>query len=90
MSLTPAQDQIEAQRIKDKIELCGKNRGPHDYIPIEWKYLEPSEATGDMHLPKRKVVSRLLCRICFANVTVKTLIENYPDVSYSRSNDNVK
>ena len=70
MSLHPARDNVEIQRKREAIELCGKNRGPHDYIPIEWK-----ECEG------RKWVSRLLCKICFANVTIKTLLLHYPDVS---------
>ena len=69
MSLTPAQDQIEAQRKKDAVEKCGKNMGPHDYIPIEWK--SDNEVTR---------VTRLLCRVCFHNVAVKGLLDNYPEI----------
>lgn len=76
MSLTPAQDEIEAKRKKELIELCGRNRGTHDYIPIEW-FEEPNLESGI----KYKRVTRLICRNCFANVSIKTLLENYPDVS---------
>lgn len=70
MSLTPAQDRIEAERKKQKVELCGKNMGPHQYIPIAWG-----------HNDQRKWVTRLLCRICFTNVQVETLIANYPEAT---------
>lgn len=89
MSLTPALDQQEAQRKKDRIELCGKNRGPHDYIPIEWKYSKPSSEL-EPFLMQTKRVTRLLCRTCFSHVTMKTLIENYPDVSYEEIGDKGK
>lgn len=70
MNLHPARDEAEARKKREAIELCGKNRGPHDYIPIEWN------TSGTM-----KRVTRFLCRICFCNVNVSTLIENYRDVS---------
>jgi len=69
MSLTPAQDQIELRKKKEDVELCGKNRGPHDYIPIQWS------TTGNV-----KVVTRLFCRVCFCNVAISNLIDNYPEV----------
>ena len=71
MSLTPAQDEIEARRKREAIELCGKNRGPHDYMPIEWLKSETSER-----------VTRMLCRDCFNHVSVKSLLENYPDIKF--------
>jgi len=74
-SLTPALDEIEARRIREAIELCGKNRGPHDYVPIEWFY------TKDEKGIEYKRVSRLLCRTCFCNVNTSTLIASYKDVS---------
>jgi hypothetical protein len=76
MSLFPARDEKEAREKREAVELCGKNRGPHDYIPIEWGVA-----------PTSKRVTRLLCRTCFANVTVLSLLENYPDVSISRNRD---
>jgi hypothetical protein len=66
MSLTPARDELEARIRREAIELCGKNRGPHDYIPIEW-----ASAEG------KKRVTRLFCRVCFCNISMKDLIENY-------------
>jgi hypothetical protein len=76
MSLTPALDEIEARRIREAIELCGKNRGPHDYVPIEWF------SSGQDNGPKHKRVTRFLCRICFCNVSTATLIANYKDLSH--------
>lgn len=75
MSLTPAQDEIEARRIREKIELCGKNRGPHDYIPIEWMYVAKDGI-------EYKRITRFLCRICFCNVDTSTLLASYKNVSY--------
>ena len=70
MSLHPARDEIEARKLREAIELCGKNRGPHDYIPIEW--IDTENVTR---------VTRFLCRVCFNNVNTSTLIEAYSDVS---------
>jgi len=81
MSLTPAMDQQKAQRIKDAIEKCGKNGGPHDYIPIEWKATEVEGV-------KINRTTRLLCKICFSNIDIRTLLENYPDVSYQENSGN--
>lgn len=69
MSLTPAQDEVDARRKKDAIELCGKNRGPHDYIPIEW-----FSSNGFNR------VTRMMCIVCFNNVAMDVLIENYPEI----------
>lgn len=77
MNLTPALDEIKARKIKESIELCGKNRGPHDYVPIEWKYSD-CEATNSIAV---KRVTRFLCRVCFCNVDISTLLETYEDVS---------
>lgn len=71
MSLTPAHDEIEARKIRDAVEKCGKNMGPHDYVPIEWY------SRGEV-----KRVTRMLCRVCFAHVNMSTLIAHYRDVSY--------
>ena len=74
MSLHPARDEALARKRREEIELCGKNRGPHDYMPIEWFY------TGEEGA-RFKRVSRLLCRVCFCNIDTKTLIANYKDIS---------
>lgn len=76
MSLTPARDEAEARKIREAIELCGKNRGPHDYVPIEWITIENA-----------KRVTRFLCRVCFCNVNTSTLIANYKDISLPESHD---
>ena len=70
MSLHPARDEMQARKLREAIELCGKNRGPHDYLPIEW-------TTND----NVKRVTRFLCRVCFNNINTSTLIETYTDVS---------
>ena len=69
MSLTPAADQAEARKKKDALEKCGKNMGPHDYIPIEWLKTETSER-----------VTRLFCRVCFNHVSVYSVLENYTEI----------
>lgn len=71
MSLTPALDEAKAKKIREAIELCGKNRGPHDYIPIQWSTSY-----------NFKEVTVLLCRVCFSRINIKTLLKNYPDVSF--------
>jgi len=71
MSLTPAHDERAIREKKEKVELCGKNRGPHNWIEIE------SIKTIETHR-----VTRLMCLTCFSNVSIKSLLENYPDVSY--------
>ena len=79
-SLTPAQDELEARRKREAIELCGKNRGPHDYIPIEWFYVDQ----GDI---RKKRVNRFICRVCFNTVNISTLIAMYKDVSLEETHD---
>lgn len=74
-SLHPARDEAEARKKRQTIELCGKNRGPHDYIPIEWFYIKNDEGM------EFKRVSRFLCRVCFCNVNTTTLLKMYDDVS---------
>lgn len=76
-SLNPALDEIEARRIRETIELCGKNRGPHDYIPIEWM-----TSSSENPLVVFKRVTRFLCRTCFCNVSTSTLIGSYKDISH--------
>ena len=76
MSLHPAQDEIEAKRKRDTIEKCGKNMGPHDYIPIEW--CESDAAVEAEKAYRIKRVTRFICRVCF---DVATLISMYRDIS---------
>lgn len=77
MSLHPARDDLETRKKREAIELCGKNRGPHDYIPIEWSIIMVDKSSNSI-----EKVTRLLCRICYCNVRISTLLENYDDVSY--------
>lgn len=73
MNLNAAYDEKEERRRRESVELCGKNRGPHDYMPIEWVKTETTER-----------VTRLLCRICFCNIGVKEILENYPSFSLDK------
>lgn len=68
-TLTPARDEMELRRRRESVELCGKNRGPHDYMPIEWNMS-----------PTSKRVTRLLCRTCFCHISILNLLQNYPEV----------
>jgi len=61
--------QKQFDRKIDEITLCGKNRGPHDYIPMSWIKSATSEH-----------VSHLLCRICFTRINVQTLTQLFPEV----------
>jgi len=58
--------QQEYEKRIDRIKTCGANRGPHDYIPIEWRSGEGVE-----------FVTTLLCRVCLNRVSIKTLYENF-------------
>jgi hypothetical protein len=73
MSLTPAQDALDVRRKIEKVEKCGKNMGPHDYIPISWRN-DPETMTEH--------VTRFMCRVCFVNIAIKELIERYPEVKF--------
>ena len=70
-NLNRARDERSEREKKEAVELCGKNRGPHDYIPIEWRITDSSHR-----------VTKLLCRICFCHISVQNLIENCAEVSY--------
>ncbi len=80
MSLHPARDEAEARKIREAIELCGKNRGPHDYIPIEW-----SETNLIKGVPiegmKMTRVTKFICRVCFNNVDTSTLLATYNHIT---------
>jgi hypothetical protein len=69
---TPAKDEQDARRKKESVELCGKNRGPHDYMPIESR-------TDDLGVNR---IIRLMCRVCFCSVYVKDLLDNNELVTY--------
>jgi hypothetical protein len=63
--------QKQLDRKIDEITLCGKNRGPHDYIPVTWIKVKESEH-----------VSHLLCRICFQRINVDTIAKHFPEIYY--------
>ena len=77
-SLTPAYDQIEWQKKLDAINKCGKNYGPHDYIPIEWVSHNEDKAIDQVIQIKK--VTKLMCRTCFVYVEVETLMKMYGEV----------
>lgn len=72
MNLNPAATEKEYKRRMDAIMLCGRNMGPHDYIPISWI---KDEATRTDH------VTNLMCRVCFNRVNMKTLYTTFPEVT---------
>ena len=76
-SANPAHDEMEYRRIREAVELCGKNRGPHEYMPIEWRY----DGNSTTELVSKRV-TRLMCRVCFVNVDISTLIKSYKGVSF--------
>lgn len=53
----------------DKVTLCGRNRGPHDYIPIR-KVTEQ----------KMENVTMLMCRVCFSRVSMDLLMEHFDEI----------
>jgi hypothetical protein len=71
MSLTPAMDEKTKRERREAIELCGKNRGPHDYMAIETRITETSAR-----------VTRLMCKVCFCHISVQILLENYPNLTF--------
>jgi hypothetical protein len=77
MNSSPAMTQKEYERRVDAIKVCGANRGPHDYIPIEW--VEQNEVTQVSPLT-RKRVTLMMCRVCFVRVTIKTLHDQFYEV----------
>lgn len=54
----------------DALTKCGKNMGPHDYIPMAWNKKEEYEW-----------VDKLICRVCLCQVNTSTLINLFPDLS---------
>ena len=78
MSLHPARDEAEARKKREAIELCGKNRGPHDYIPIESRIDVDRTPNSESSINR---VTRFMCRVCFNSVNTSTLLATYKDVS---------
>jgi hypothetical protein len=78
-SYTPAADQKELQRKLDAINKCGKNMGPHDYIPIEWTYTSLLDGKIIEGLSFKRV-TKMMCRTCFVYIEVSTLMKMYGEV----------
>lgn len=79
-SYTPAADQKALQNKLDAINKCGKNYGPHDYIPIEWINYESTSSSTNTKVVNKRRVTKLMCRTCFVYVEVKTLMKMYGEV----------
>lgn len=62
--------QIEYDKHIDKIKVCGTNRGPHDYIPIEWYTINK----------EREKVAMLMCRICFIRIDMNLLFAEFDEI----------
>lgn len=58
----------------DRVSLCGKNRGPHDYIPIK-KVIEQ----------KVESVTMFMCRVCFNRVSMDLLVEHFDEIKFDRT-----
>lgn len=72
-SLTPAYDQQQWEWKVGAVEKCGRNQGPHDYIPIEWvEKIDPENETNT------KAVRKLMCRICLHRLAMETVEQFYP------------
>lgn len=67
-----ALSQLEYDKFIDKIKVCGMNRGPHDYIPIEWKKLENN----------KELVNTLMCRVCFSHVKIELLLKEFDEITH--------
>lgn len=72
MSLTPAIDEKTKRERREAIELCGKNRGSHDYIAIEKR----------VTIDNCERVTRLMCLVCFRHVSIETLLQDNPPLKY--------
>lgn len=66
---SPGYNQKLYDRFIDDIKKCGENRGPHDYIPISWSYVE-----------KEKHIGMLMCRVCFQRVHMKDLYQHFGQI----------
>ena len=61
--------QQEWDRRIDAIKLCGRNRGPHDWIPVRWRKIEDGEQISDF-----------MCRVCYHRVSMATLAQYFPEL----------
>ena len=65
--------QKEYEKKIDAITKCGANRGPHDYIPVVWKYHNEKEF---------KTVETFMCRVCMCRVMKETLVDHFPLITF--------
>lgn len=78
MAIPPGWTQKDYDKRINDIKLCGRNMGPHDYIPVRW--MIESEDSSESKL-QTKEVTHFMCRICFAKVNMKTILKEFPDLS---------
>lgn len=72
----PAANHRAMQERFEAVTLCGKNRGPHDYIPTfwrEWDEVKDGKPTGH----RMRSVAEFMCRVCFTRVEIDTLLKNF-------------
>lgn len=63
-------DKKEYERRISIIQTCGRNRGPHDYIPIAWFGTEED-----------KQVTHFMCKVCMIRVSMKTLLKHFHEAT---------
>jgi hypothetical protein len=72
MPIPAGWSQKDYEKRLDAISVCGKNRGPHDWIPVRWH----TDAVTAI-----KEITHLMCRVCYNKVNVATLIREFSDLS---------
>ncbi len=65
----PRQNQKEYDALIDSIKVCGANRGPHDYIPIQKLVTDTAEH-----------VTMMMCRVCFSRIPIQKIFEYFPEI----------
>jgi hypothetical protein len=75
---SPARNERIWREKYEAITLCGKNRGPHDFIPTLWKTKPVRDKDNIMTDETIETVMELMCRVCFTRVSIETLLKNFP------------
>jgi hypothetical protein len=58
---------MELDRRIGAIEKCGKNQGPHQYIPVRWHHDVETNI---------EEVTHFMCMVCFTRVGIATLLKH--------------
>lgn len=74
----PAANHRAMQERYEAVTLCGKNRGPHDYVATFWKEWDELDKAGKPTGYRLKSVAEFMCRTCFTRVEIDTLLKNFP------------